>query len=191
MSRESQGAPLARCLMVWMVASAVASAVGGTALSGYAVVDQSSFGSLLTAGCAVALAGCASWCWLATTVTVAGAVRGRAWRLPGAPAGLARAVLSACGLALLVPAGPAWAVADPPPSAVSAVAGLPLPERPEAPAEQVRPVVTVRPGDSLWSIAAEHGCTWTALYAANRAVVGTDPDLIRPGAVLRLPREES
>jgi hypothetical protein len=191
MSRELQGASLARCLLVWMVASALSSAVAGTALRGYAEVERSSFGSLLTAGCAMALVGCATWCWLVTTVTVAGAIRGHDWRLPGAPAGLIRVVLSACGVALLMPAGPAWAGADPPPSAVSAVAGLPLPERPEVPVEPAERIVVVRPGDSLWTIAAERGCTWTALYAANRAVVGPDPDLIHPGAVLRLPREES
>jgi nucleoid-associated protein YgaU len=29
---------------------------------------------------------------------------------------------------------------------------------------------------------------WREIYAANRAVVGPDPDLIRPGERLRLPR---
>lgn len=47
---------------------------------------------------------------------------------------------------------------------------------------------TVRPGDSLSLIAAEHGVDggWTALYADNRATVGEDPDLIRPGQQLAL-----
>jgi hypothetical protein len=55
----------------------------------------------------------------------------------------------------------------------------------------------VRPGDSLWSLAAaELGPTagdaavatrWPQWYAANRAVIGPDPDLILPGQVLRIP----
>jgi len=49
----------------------------------------------------------------------------------------------------------------------------------------------VRRGDSLWSIAARHlpaGATdheiaaaWPRWYAANRTVIGPDPDLLRPG----------
>ncbi|MBM6404393.1 LysM peptidoglycan-binding domain-containing protein [Phycicoccus sp. CSK15P-2] len=57
--------------------------------------------------------------------------------------------------------------------------------------------VVVRRGDSLWAIAARHlgeGATdaevaeaWPRWHAANRAVVGPDPDLLRPGQVLRVP----
>ncbi|HEY3557334.1 MAG TPA: LysM peptidoglycan-binding domain-containing protein [Kribbella sp.] len=57
--------------------------------------------------------------------------------------------------------------------------------------------VVVREGDSLWSIAArELGPTasnaaiearWHDWYAANRHVIGNDPDLILPGQVLRTP----
>jgi len=60
------------------------------------------------------------------------------------------------------------------------------------------PRYRVRPGDCLWTIAARllpAGAslrtidrTWRLLYAANRAVIGDDPGLIRPGAVLALPR---
>lgn len=75
--------------------------------------------------------------------------------------------------------------------------------RPEAPREQ-RPqphtdrgqsrtevdgdtgVHVVRPGDNLSAIAAEHGTRWRALWAANREVVGDDPDLILPGQRLVL-----
>ncbi|MFI6643425.1 transglycosylase family protein [Streptomyces sp. NPDC050504] len=45
---------------------------------------------------------------------------------------------------------------------------------------------TVRSGDTLSSIAVAHGTTWRALYAANRAVVGADPDWILPGQRLDL-----
>ncbi|WP_323791208.1 LysM domain-containing protein [Nocardioides sp.] len=62
-----------------------------------------------------------------------------------------------------------------------------------------RATYTVRPGDSLWRI-AEHllGPSPTPnevatlvhhLYATNRAVIGVDPDLIRPGHQLRTPLE--
>jgi nucleoid-associated protein YgaU len=57
--------------------------------------------------------------------------------------------------------------------------------------------VVVRPGDSLWRIAAAHlphgagaadvAAAWPAWYAANRATIGADPNLIRPGQVLVAP----
>lgn len=57
--------------------------------------------------------------------------------------------------------------------------------------------VVVAPGDSLWSIAAAHlpsdagpqriAREWPRWYGANRAVVGADPALIRPGQVLHAP----
>ncbi|MEO6886740.1 MAG: LysM peptidoglycan-binding domain-containing protein [Jatrophihabitantaceae bacterium] len=61
--------------------------------------------------------------------------------------------------------------------------------------------VTVRPGDSLWTIAARRlgpgaaqaqiAAQWPRWYALNRAVIGTDPGLIRPGQVLQPPLETS
>ncbi|MBV2356582.1 LysM peptidoglycan-binding domain-containing protein [Streptomyces sp. J2-1] len=55
-----------------------------------------------------------------------------------------------------------------------------------APAHQ-RPLATpganytVRHGDTLSTIAQRHGTTWQRVYAANKAVIGGDPDLIVPG----------
>ena len=43
---------------------------------------------------------------------------------------------------------------------------------------------TVREGDTLSGIAARHGTTWQKLYAANKAVIGVDPDMIVPGQQL-------
>ncbi|MEU3029594.1 transglycosylase family protein [Streptomyces incarnatus] len=43
---------------------------------------------------------------------------------------------------------------------------------------------TVREGDTLSRIAARHGMDWHRLYAANRSVIGGDPDLIVPGTHL-------
>ena len=56
--------------------------------------------------------------------------------------------------------------------------------------------VTVRNGDCLWTIAAEildsddpqrvEGY-WRAIFRLNRAVIGTNPNRLLPGQVLRLP----
>ncbi|MFI9807115.1 transglycosylase family protein [Streptomyces sp. NPDC052301] len=45
---------------------------------------------------------------------------------------------------------------------------------------------TVREGDTLSLVAARHGTTWQRLYAANKAVIGGDPNLIVPGQRLTL-----
>lgn len=47
---------------------------------------------------------------------------------------------------------------------------------------------TVRPGDNLWAIADAQKLPggWTGLYEANKAAVGSDPDLILPGQHLDL-----
>ncbi|MCI3275542.1 LysM peptidoglycan-binding domain-containing protein [Streptomyces cylindrosporus] len=45
---------------------------------------------------------------------------------------------------------------------------------------------TVREGDTLSKIAARHGTTWQRIYAANKAVIGGDPDLIVPGQQLEI-----
>ncbi|WP_137991988.1 transglycosylase family protein [Streptomyces vilmorinianum] len=52
----------------------------------------------------------------------------------------------------------------------------------------VREMYTVSPGDSLSRIAREERVKggWQRLYEANRAVVGSDPDLIHPGQKLTL-----
>lgn len=95
----------------------------------------------------------------------------------GAPAALAPAV------ALADPGRPALPVLDRVPGALAA-----------GPSE-IR--VVVRPGDSLWRIAAAHlppgagaadvAAAWPAWYAANRVTIGADPNLIRPGQVLVAP----
>lgn len=69
---------------------------------------------------------------------------------------------------------------------------LRAPEAETAPTE-----VTVRAGDSLWSLAAaalgpfasdlEVAMEWPRFYQANRAVIGENPDLLVPGQVLVLP----
>jgi hypothetical protein len=114
---------------------------------------------------------------------------------------LYRVVAGATGLGLvLVPTGahaqplvptPAWPTSAPATVPPDAPAGGPAVRGPAPPAQQQPHVVTVRPGDSLWSIASRRlgpGATdsaitsaWRRIYATNRRVVGPDPGLIRPG----------
>jgi len=50
---------------------------------------------------------------------------------------------------------------------------------------------TVRPGDSLSKIAKSllgDARKWRLLYEANKEVVGSNPDLIQPGQVLKIPK---
>ena len=84
---------------------------------------------------------------------------------------------------------------------------LPIPDRPTVGAEtRYTPVrsaktVVVRPGDSLWAIAARelgpHASrtaidrSWPRWYAANAERIGPDPGLIRPGQQLVTPTDAS
>jgi nucleoid-associated protein YgaU len=57
--------------------------------------------------------------------------------------------------------------------------------------EQVDRTYTVRPGDSLSKIAKSlmgDAKKWRVLYEANKDVVGSNPDLIQPGQVLKIPK---
>ena len=56
---------------------------------------------------------------------------------------------------------------------------------------QVDRTYTVRPGDSLSKIAKSllgDAKKWRLLYEANKEVVGSNPDLIQPGQVLKIPK---
>jgi len=49
---------------------------------------------------------------------------------------------------------------------------------------------TVQPGDTLYSIAQrayDDGNKWQIIYDANKQVIGSDPNLLRPGEVLYIP----
>jgi hypothetical protein len=82
----------------------------------------------------------------------------------------------------------------------SALAGLAFPDLPDVAAGTAAGAPerrTVRRGDSLWRIARDELAPGAAdsatcrevvaIYAANRAVIGPDPDLILPGTELTLP----
>ncbi|TYP86937.1 LysM peptidoglycan-binding domain-containing protein [Blastococcus xanthinilyticus] len=45
---------------------------------------------------------------------------------------------------------------------------------------------TVVPGDTLSGLAAAHGTTWQTVYAANVAVIGANPNVLRVGQVLQI-----
>ncbi len=88
---------------------------------------------------------------------------------------------------------PGWVPAPP---TVRPAPGTELLARAPRPAP-VDDAVVVHRGDTLWSIAARHlapgasdaeiAAAWPRWYAANRAVIGPDPQLILPGQRLRPP----
>ena len=75
----------------------------------------------------------------------------------------------------------------------------PEPVRPRSRGTEDR--VLVRPGDSLWSIAAHRlgpgssaariQAEWPRWHAANRKLIGANPNLLRPGVELLAPRQAS
>ena len=48
---------------------------------------------------------------------------------------------------------------------------------------------TVKSGDSLSKIGQHHGVAWRDIHEANRDVIGDNPDLIKPGQKLRIPKK--
>ncbi|GEP36326.1 hypothetical protein NSZ01_40940 [Nocardioides szechwanensis] len=200
-----------RCLLVWTATTAAMALVVAWCaadLPSAAGLRDAGFDRVLVSLCAAALAVCALWWWLVTSVVVVEAWRGAPpWALTGVPAPARRWVLAACGIAL-VGAGVAPAAATPGhvheddrPRVRAAIAGLPLPERPlgglHLPHSEPDRVVVVAAGDSLWSLAADAlgpGATdaaiaaeWHRIHRRNHGVVGADPDLIHPGQRLVLP----
>ena len=140
---------------------------------------------------------------------------GGAWRWSPAPRAVRRIVFAACGVAVAV-ALPTTVHADPdqaarrscPPLCLPGLDGLRLPDLPvtghrgddgaHRPQRSGPPeTVLVRPGDCLWRLASELigtgspdtdvARTMQALYRANRAAIGPDPDLIFPGTRLKTP----
>lgn len=93
---------------------------------------------------------------------------------------------------------PGW-VPDRPARVTSAEAGALLAGT-LRPAGSMIDTVTVRRGDTLWSIAARHlgpeasdsevAAEWPRWFAANRSVIGDDPDVVLPGQLLRAPTAE-
>lgn len=107
------------------------------------------------------------------------------------------------GALVLLLGGTATALLMPPASAANELDGLRLPDRPTSTGALPQPARTyeVRPGDTLWHIAAQRvssdqdtnqiAAATAAWYEQNREVIGTDPDLIIPGQILIAPHQES
>ena len=151
------------------------------------------------------LLGCAAWVTaIGVAALVEAASRGRlpATTWVGCPRAVRRLLLGGLGVALAVSPGPAIATgssrepAGPPPDL-----GLPVPARtvsPDAPHPTHR--IEVRAGDCLWNLArsrlpagaspAQVAALADATYRRNRGVIGDDPDLVRPGQQLVLPRSD-
>jgi hypothetical protein len=107
----------------------------------------------------------------------------------------------AAGRLVAIPAEPPAVLPAPgePVGATATAAAVPAPTlAPRPPARPAAGAVIVRPGDSLWALArrrlgptapdAAVAAAWPRWYAANLAVIGADPDLIRPGQHLSPPR---
>jgi hypothetical protein len=162
---------------------------------------RSEYDDLLLALAAWVLLGCAAW---AVVIAVAAVVEAAtAGRLPatawvGCPPSLRRLLLTGLGVAL-VGAGPVQPLAT-----ASAHSPLPVPVRPvgsvhpDKGRSDDRPWVVVHRGDNLWRIAedrlrspasaGEVAALVHDLHRRNRGVIGPDPDLIRPGQRLSVPR---
>jgi LysM repeat protein len=173
------------------------------------------FDAVLVVVCEAAAGLGVGWLWLLVTLVTLDAVRGVQRHRTGIPSSVRRAVLVACGLGLAGGIGGA-AYAEPPDRAGAAgvraesvLAGLQLPDRTTTTRRGVPPAtqavedsaeprtIVVVAGDTLWDLAAAElppgadaarvAAHWRAIHNANRAVIGPDPDLIRPGQRLRLP----
>jgi nucleoid-associated protein YgaU len=106
---------------------------------------------------------------------------------PGAPEGATNAP------------SPTFRPTPPPPTAEASRSSLLAPA--PRPRVSTNDLVTVRRGDTLWSVARRHlgaratdaqvAHEWPRWYAANRAVIGPDPNSLRPGQQLRPPRSSA
>ncbi len=213
MNHLASGGPV-RCLAVWSAVGLAAVALvawvapdlraAGAALRADGLAAQR-FEEVVVWLAAAALAGCAAWAWAVTGIVVGLALAGRPRAaVRGVPRWLRAGVLLACGVAVVGAGGAAGADdetararADHTPLVLD---GLPVPDRavggPGVPSGPLRVHVVVL-GDTLCVIAAAdlggHPAAgrvvahWQRIHAANRPVIGADPDLIRPGQVLRIP----
>lgn len=119
--------------------------------------------------------------------------------------GVTAAGLTAVTVSASLPVAAAASPTPQPPTVPSTVSSLdwtPLAAA-RPPVDRVQPVatrteqLTVRPGDSLWAIAATElgagasarriAMRWPLWWSANRAVIGSNPDLIHPGQRLTAP----
>jgi hypothetical protein len=189
---------------------------GSAAALARAATWHGEFDELLVAVCGAVLLACGARLWWVTTMTTIDVVRGRmshgahglTRRLVLAACGAA-VVAGVSAPALAAQGGDVERLAGLP-LPDRATAGATLQPGPvvsvarHAPSRHLaqrpgsgRDEVVVRSGDSLWALAAarlprtagpdEVDRAWRAVWAANRAEIGDDPGLIRPGQLLHLP----
>jgi Tfp pilus assembly protein FimV len=105
---------------------------------------------------------------------------------------------AAAGSAIAAPnPAPAWTPEPPPARPTTRSGDVRLVSTPPAAGRQIDEQVVVRLGDTLWEVAARHlgrdagpaeiAHEWPRWYAANRSVIGHDPDLLLPGQRLTPP----
>ena len=169
------------------------------------------FADLLTAFAAWLLVGCAGWSSLISAAalveaTTSGRVHATAW--VACPRSLRRLLLAGVGVALV-----SGAAGQPPVAATLSSSARGTPAGGPAPAWQqtlpvpARPVgwvrseqsprVLVRPGDTLWQLAADRlrpsasagevALLVARIHSRNHELIGPDPDLIHPGQRLVVP----
>lgn len=202
---------LARSLAVWPVPAGAAALLAQAAIrtAGTAVTLDAQVAVVALAVGATAAAILA----IGTTLLVVGAAAraaGRRWRAVEAaavrltPRLLRRALVVGLGAGLSGLAAPA--LADTPPAlgwqvteqaATAGGATATTVADVHAAPSPARHTVVVRPGDCLWTIAAEHlpagasdaeiARAWPAWYAANTETIGPDPGLLLPGQRLVVP----
>lgn len=203
MGLASSPAARRRAALLWLGVSAAAVLAGLTLGPGALRLVRApgtTFAELLVQCCTTAALVAVAGLWLAATDVARAVVLRRPGRVARGRVGPVRAALLAlCGITALAAAAAPAGAADPPPAVPApSLAGLPLPDRPtgtrSAPG---RLDVVVRPGDTLWAIAeralgpaatpGEVAAHWPRIHARNAAVIGPDPDRIRPGQLLHLP----
>lgn len=192
----------------WALGGLSAAAVALLAPDASRLLDDlagTSFPDAALAAASLVVLGIAAW----SLLVVAAVVLGASSRLVAAitPVALRRALLAGAAGALAI--APAHAEQQSAPGAGQhSVAGLSLPDRPEAPSSRsvsravpadssAADLVRVRPGDTLWAIARRHlppaastddiVSAAAAWHQANREVIGDDPDLIVPAQLLAPP----
>lgn len=192
-------------VFAWRLAAAAADPAAAV-LTAPTIAGVAPAADLVSAAAAIVLA--LGWTWLScgAALTVGDHLRGRTTvRRLAVPHRWHRLVagLLGAGALCLPPAASALAPDDdgyrgsgrP---AVTLLEGLPLPDRPHGVGNRApRPGHVVAEGDSLWSLTREHlpvgasdariAVTWPRWYAANREVIGADPNLLIPGTVLQAP----
>lgn len=201
-----------RSVAVWWLVTVTLAAGAFPAGGALAAARTSShdFAVLLGALAAGVALASGAWLWWCTTWMVLGVLRGRPLRPRGCPEVWRRLVLAGCGVGLVgALAAPVHAAEQSREEVattldVRRVAALPLPDRAAGHAGRrsstpvpTTDVIVVRAGDTLWGLAESRlpaGASDAAIasYAArwhlrNLAVIGEDPDLIRPGQRLVVP----